>query len=339
MLRRCALLTTLTLASLVFFPAGTAAAASELVVYTARTEPLIKPVFDRFTASTGIAIKFLSDKEAPLLARLQAEGEQTPADILMTVDAGNLWQAAELGVLATVDSSLLQANIPPHLRDPQSRWFGFSLRARTLIHNPLQVEAAALSTYADLADPKWKGKLCLRTSKKVYNQSLVASMIAARGEPATEQIVRGWVANLAAEPFASDDEVILAVGSGRCAVGIVNTYYYGRQKRANPELAVALFWPDQAAGERGVHVNVSGAGMTRHAKHPEEGKRFLEWLSTAEAQGLFAELNMEFPANPKVEAIAEVKAWGGFRASEAAVADAGRLQTDAVRLMDRAGYR
>lgn len=315
------------------------AAAAELVVYTARSEPLIKPVFDRYTELTGTKVQFLTDKEAPLLARLMAEGANTPADILMTVDAGNLWQAAEQGTLSPLDSDVLRTNIPAHLRDPQDRWFGFSIRARTLIYNTDQMQPAQLSTYAALAQPEWKGKLCLRTSQKVYNQSLVAQLIAANGMEATEQLVRGWIANLAAAPFASDDEVIQAVASGRCAVGLVNTYYFGRQKRDNPKLPVALFWADQGEGQAGVHVNVSGAGLTRHAKHPEEARKFLEWLSTGEAQAMFAQLNLEFPANPAVPADAEVQAWGPFRQNTLNVAEAGRLQAEAVKLMDRAGYR
>lgn len=315
------------------------AQADPLVIYSARNEPLIKPVFDRYTAETGVEIRFLTDKEAPLLARLQAEGARTPADILMTVDAGNLWQAAQQGVLAAIDSEVLKANIPAHLRDTEGRWFGFSLRARTIIYNTAAVKPAELSTYAALAGPEWKGRLCLRTSKKVYNQSLIAASIAEHGAEATEAMVRGWVANLAADPFASDDEVIAAVASGRCAVGLVNTYYFGRQQRANPALPVAPFWPDQGEGEHGVHVNVSGAGITRHAKQPEQARRFLEWLSSGEAQSMFASLNMEFPANPAIEAAPEVKAWGEFRASTFPVADSGRLQAEAVALMDRAGYR
>lgn len=330
-LRRCAAL------ALLLFANG--AWGGELTVYTARNEQLIKPVFDRYTQETGTTIKFLTDKEGPLLARLQAEGKRTPADILMTVDAGNLWQAAEAGLLAPVESPLLAGNIPAHLRDPKGRWYGFSVRARTLVYNTGKVKPAELSTYAALAESAWNGRLCLRTSQKVYNQSLVATMIAALGEERTEAIVRGWVANLAAEPFASDDEVILAVASGRCAVGIVNTYYFGRQLRTDPSIAVAVFWPDQAAGERGVHVNVSGAGATTHAKNPAEARRFLEWLSTDAAQELFAGLNLEFPANPKVAVDPLVAAWGPFRQDSVNVAEAGRLQAAAVKLMDRAGYR
>jgi len=318
---------------------GSLASAETLVVYTARNEQLIKPVFDRFKAETGIEVKFLSDKEAPLLARLKAEGTRTPADILMTVDAGNLWQAAEEGVLAPLDSEILRTNIPAHLRDPGDRWFGFSLRARTLVYNTGMTSPQQLSTYAALAGPEWQGKLCLRSSKKVYNQSLVAASIARHGEQATEAMVRGWVRNLAAEPFASDDEVILAVGSGRCAVGIVNTYYFGRLARSRPELPLALFWPDQGEGEDGVHINVSGAGMVRHARNPVAARHFLEWLSQGEAQSMFASLNLEFPANPAVAPDAAVAAWGSMRASSFALSDSGRLQADAVKLMDRAGYR
>jgi iron(III) transport system substrate-binding protein len=312
---------------------------AELTVYTARNEQLIKPVFDRYTAETGTTIRFLTDKEGPLLARLQAEGKRTPADLLVTVDAGNLWQAAEAGLLAAVASPALDANIPAHLRDPQGRWYGISVRARTLVYNTATVKPAELSTYAALAEPAWKGRLCLRTSQKVYNQSLVAAFIAALGEERTEAIVRGWVANLAAEPFASDDEVILAVGSGRCAVGIVNTYYFGRQQRADAKLPVAIFWPDQGPGQRGVHVNVSGAGVTTHAKEPAEARRFLEWLSTDAAQAMFAGLNLEFPANPAVTVDPLVAAWGPFRQDTVNIAEAGRLQAAAVKLMDRAGYR
>ena len=325
------------LASLLLLPAALSAA--DLVVYSARNEQLIKPLFDRYRADTGVEIQFLTDKEAPLLARLQAEGARTPADILMTVDAGNLWQAAQLGLLAKVDSPVLSANIPAHLRDPDSRWFGLAVRARTIVYNTGSVTSSELCTYADLAQPQWKGRLCLRTSKKVYNQSLVATMIASEGPQATEAVVRGWVANLAAVPFASDDEVILAVGSGRCAVGIVNTYYFGRLKRTETDLPVAIFWPDQGAGQRGVHVNVSGAGVTTHAKHPEAALKFLEWLSAGEAQGIFAGSNLEFPANPAVAADPFVAAWGEFRQDSVNVAESGRLQTEAVKLMDRVGYR
>ena len=315
----------------------TLATAAEVVVYSARNEQLIKPLFDAYTAKTGVGVRFITDKEGPLLARLQAEGANTPADLLVTVDAGNLWQAGEAGVLASVDSPVLEGNIPAQLRDPGDRWFGLSIRARPLVYSTERVKPSELVSYEDLADPKWKGRLCLRTSKKVYNQSLVAMMIARLGEAETARVVGGWVANLATEPFANDNQVVEAIDAGKCDVGIVNTYYFGRLAKERPGLKVAIAWPNQASS--GVHVNVSGAGVTRHAKNPDEARRLLEWLSSADAQGLFASLNLEYPANPAIAPDPAVAAWGSFKADPANVADAGRLQAAAVMLMDRAGYR
>jgi iron(III) transport system substrate-binding protein len=313
------------------------ASADEVVVYSARNEHLIKPLFDRYTEESGVTIKYITDKAGPLLQRLKAEGARSPADMLITVDAGNLWYAAESGVLAPIDSPTLDANVPANLRDPQGRWFGLSERARTIVYSTDRLKADELSSYEDLADPKWRGRLCLRTSKKVYNQSLVATLIARHGEDKAEQIVRGWVANLAAAPFSNDTKAMEAVAAGRCDVTIVNTYYFGRLQKAQPDVKLAIFWPNQQSS--GVHVNVSGAGVTRHAKHPEAAQRLLEWLSSETAQAQFAGLNMEYPVNPGVPVDPTVAAWGTFKADELNVNAAGRLQADAIRLMDRAGYR
>ena len=311
--------------------------ADEVVVYSARNEHLIKPLFDRYTQETGVQIRYITDKEGPLLQRLAAEGARTPADMLITVDAGNLWHAAQSGVLAEISSPVLEANVPVNLRDPKGRWFGLSERARTIVYSTERVQPGELSSYEDLADPKWQGRLCLRTSKKVYNQSLVASLIARHGEERAEQIVRGWVANLAAEPFSNDTKAMEAVAAGQCDVTIVNTYYFGRLEKERPDIPLALFWPNQDSS--GVHINVSGAGVTAHAKHPEAAQQLLEWLSSATAQGDFAGLNMEYPVNKTVAPDPIVSAWGTFKADDLNVNEAGRLQADAIRLMDRAGYR
>jgi len=317
------------------------AQAAEVVVYSARNEQLIKPLFDAYTKETGVQVKFITDKEGPLLARLKAEGKNTPADLLLTVDAGNLWQAAHEDLLKPVDSRVLQANIPAHLRDPGNEWFGLSVRARTVVYNRNKVKAGELSSYEDLADPKWKGRLCLRTSKKVYNQSLVAMMIWEHGEERTEQIVRGWVANLASDPFADDTKAMEAVAAGLCDVTLVNTYYFGRLMEKKPNLPLAIFWPNQNLKNKaaGVHVNVSGAGVTKYAKHDKEAIRLLEWLSSAKAQNLFADVNLEYPANPAVKWDATVAAWGDFKQNLINVSEAGKLQTKAVMLMDRGGYK
>jgi iron(III) transport system substrate-binding protein len=308
-----------------------------ITVYSARKEHLIKPLFDAYTDKTGVKIRYITDKAAPLLARLKAEGANTPADMLITVDAGNLWQAAEEGVLSPVVSNSLQDNVPANLRDPDNRWFGLSIRARTIVYNTARVQPSELSSYEDLAAPKWKGRLCLRTSKKVYNQSLVAMMIARHGEAKTSEILEGWVANLATAPFSNDTKTMQAIAAGQCDVGIVNTYYFGRLQKKDPEIKLALFWPNQ--DEAGVHINISGAGITQHAKHRDAAIQLLEWLSSKEAQQQFAALNMEYPVNPKVKPDDLVASWGEFKGDELNVALAGQLQTQAIKLMDRAGYR
>ncbi len=316
---------------------GASAFASELVVYTARKEHLIRPLFDAYTKDTGIKIQYVTGKAPVLLQRLKAEGENTPADLLITVDAGNLWHAAREEVLQPVASETLKRNIPAHLRDPGMRWFGLSVRARTLVYSIDRVKPAELSTYEDLAHPKWKDRLVLRTSKKVYNQSLVAMLISAHGSEKTEKIVRGWVRNLVISPFSNDTNVMRAIVAGQGDVGIVNTYYYGRLLRKNPDLPLSIFWPNQKAG--GVHVNVSGAGLVAHSRLAESALHLLEWLSTEAAQQLFADANLEYPANPRVSPHPTVAAWGTFAHNPINLENAGALQANAIRLMDRAGYK
>ncbi|MEW6683410.1 MAG: Fe(3+) ABC transporter substrate-binding protein [Nitrospirota bacterium] len=314
-----------------------ASAADEVVVYSSRNEQLIKPLFDAYTKETGVHVRFITDKEGPLIERLKAEGSNTPADLLITVDAGNLWFAGDEGLLRAVESHALRANIPEAWRDPDNRWFGLTVRARTIVYNTKRVKPTDLSSYEDLGTAKWKKRLCLRTSKKVYNQSLVAMMIAELGEAKTEAIVRSWVANLATDVFSDDTAMIEAIAAGQCDVGIANTYYFGRFKSKHPDAPVALFWPNQ--GDRGVHVNVSGGGVTRHSKRAAAAVRLLEWLSSPSAQKIFTEIDFEYPANPSVAPSPTVAAWGTFRSDPINVSKAGELQRAAVMLMDRAGYR
>ncbi len=322
-------------------PATVAPVQDEVVVYSARKEHLIKPLFDRYTEKTGVAIRYVTDSAGPLLARLVAEGEQSPADLLITVDAGNLWQAAEQGVLQAVESEQLTLNVPEHLRDAENRWFGLSVRARTIVYASDRVKPEQLSSYEALGDEAWRGRLCLRTAKKVYNQSLVATLIAAHGEQKAEQIVGRWVDNLALPPFSNDTKVMEAILANQCDLGLVNTYYFGRLKNKKPDAALALFWPNQS-GEgveaRGVHINISGAGVTRAADNAEGAQALLEWLASEQAQQIFATLNQELPVLSTVPASAEVQSWGEFRADDINVAEAGRLQADAIKLMDRAAY-
>src|SRR5690606_18608588 len=215
-------------------------------------------------------------------------------------------------------------------------WTGLSLRARTIVYSTERVKPQELSTYEALADKNWEGRLCLRTSKKAYNQSLTATLIEPHGAQKTEQLLKGWVNILATDVFADDNSVINAINAGQCDVGIVNTYYFGRLQQQNPELKVKLFWPNQA--DRGVHVNLSGIGLTKHAPHPQAAKALVEWMTTPEAQKIFADVNQEFPANPAVAPSEEVAAWGKLIADTLPVEVAGKRQAEAIRMMDRAGW-
>ncbi len=282
-------------------------------------------------------MRWLTDSAPVLIERLVAEGADTPADLFLAVDAGSLWQAAERGVLARIESPALTAAIPAHLRDPDGRWSALSLRARTIVHSTERVAPSELSGYEELAGPQWRGRLCLRTSKKVYNQSLTAALIERLGAERAERALRGWVGNLAAEPFADDTGLIMAIAAGQCDVGIVNTYYLGRALAERGDLPVSVFWPDRDGA--GVHVNISGAGIPLHSDRKAEALRFLEWLASDPVQQAFAEVNYEFPARPGIPVHPIVAAWGEFTADPVNVVVAGRRQAEAVRLMDRVGWR
>ena len=292
---------------------GPALAAGEpLVVYSARKYQLVEQLFQEYGRERGIEVKSVTDDGAPLIQRLTAEGAASPADVFISVDAGDLWRATEAGLLAPVKSPMLEAAIPAHLRDPEGHWFGLAVRARTIAYSTERVKPSELSTYAALGDARWKGKLCLRSGKAVYNQSLVAMMIGDNGEAATERLVRSWVANLAAEPFSNDTLLLKAIAAGQCDVGIVNTYYLGRLQHEVPGFPVQIFWADQ--GGRGTHVNISGGGVTAHAKNRAEAIRFLEWLASPAIQQRFAAVNFEFPANAERRSTARGQGLGQVRA-------------------------
>jgi len=322
-------------AAAVLLPSIAPAQRPEVVVYSARHYGE-EAAFQAFTRKTGIEVKTLTGGTGELFERLKAEGDRTPADVLLTVDAGNLWNAARAGLFARLDSPELTANIPANLRDPEHRWVGLTVRARTIMYNTKKVKPAELSTYEALGDPKWKGRLCLRTSGYIYNQSLLATMIKRHGEARTEEIVRGWVAN---QPILinSDAKILEAIAAGQCDVGLANHYYLARMLTKDPGLPVAPFWANQTT--TGTHVNISGAGVTAHAKNRASAVKLLEYLSGPEAQQTFADQAHEFPANPMAGASKLVTQWGRFKADDINVASAGEFQAAAVRLADRAGYK
>ena len=323
--------------------AAPALASEEINIYSARKEDLIKPLLDDFSKQTGIAVNLVTGKEEALLQRLQSEGANSPADLFLTTDAGRLAAARQAGVLQAVKSETLAARIPAAYRDPEGYWYGLSVRARPIIYAKDRVKPADLSTYEALADPKWKGKVCVRSSDSVYNQSLVAGLISHRGEAKTEAWAKGLVANFARPPKGGDRDQIKAVAAGECDVTLANTYYLGGMVSSGDEAEkqaaakVAVFWPD--AKTTGVHVNVSGAGVAAHARNRDNAIELLEYIAGGSAQRWFAETNHEYPVNAAISPSATLSAWGDFKADTLNVAKLGELNAAAVKLMDRAGWK
>ena len=320
------------------FSASVQAATNDsLTVYSTRKEHLIKPLFDAFTAKTGIKVKYLTGKGGALIERIKLEGIKPKADLFMTVDAGNLWYAASQNLFQTVKSEDIENNIPENLRDPEGLWSGLSVRARTIVYSTDRVDPNELSTYQDLANKKWKGRLCLRTSKKVYTKSLVSSLIYHDGIEKTTEVVRGWIDNLAATPHAEDVHIMTSILAGQCDVGIINSYYFGRLQAEDPNIPLKLYWANQ--NSTGTHVNVSGAGVTKHSKNPEDAIKLLEFLSSIEAQKIYVGLNKEYPASQKIKADNLIALWGDFNQDKMNLSGAGKNQADSVSLMQREGYK
>ena len=314
-----------------------AASGDDITVYSSRKEHLIQPLFEQFTKQTGIEVNYLTGSGGDLIERLKLEGSNTPADMFMTVDAGDLWYAGTQNIFQSVNTETIKSNIPSYLRDPKGLWTGLSVRARTIVYSKERVNPSQLSTYSNLASSNWNKKLCLRTSKKIYTKSLVASIIHNQGEEKASQVISGWVNNLAAVPNAKDSHVMNAIIAGQCDVGLVNTYYYGQLIEKTPDAPVKLFWANQET--TGVHVNVSGAGVTKHASNPSGATQLLEWLSSAEAQAIYGSLNKEYPANQNIDSDEIVSSWGSFKQDKMNLSIAGILQADAVKLMQRLGYK
>lgn len=330
--------------ALLTLPLAAAAQEKVLNLYTARHYQTDEALYANFTKQTGIKINRIEGQEDPLLERIRNEGANSPADVFITVDIGRLWRAQQAGVFAPVKSKVLESRIPANYRDPNGEWFGFSARGRVIAYNKAAVKAGDIASYEDLADPKWKGKVCTRSSGHVYNLSLVSSLIAHDGEARTEQWARGVAANLARVPKGGDTDQLKAVAAGECDVAIANTYYIARLlKSAKPEdKAVAdklgVVWPNQSS--QGVHMNISGGGMLKHAPNKEAAVKFLEYLASDEAQRYFADGNNEWPVvkgvkvnNPVLEALGE------FKSDAINVAELGKYQPQAQKLLDRAGFK
>ena len=327
----------------VLSPALLRAQARQLNLYSSRHYDTDEALYTDFTKTTGITVNRVEAQPDPLIERMRSEGVNSPADVLITVDAGRIERAREAGLLQPFASEALASRIPASYRDPEGHWFGFSTRARVFLVSRERVADGAIRTYEDLADPKWKGKVLIRSSTNVYNQSLTGSILAAHGAEKTEAWARGVVANFARPPRGGDTDQIKAVASGEGDIGIANTYYFGALARSTkPEdkaivEKVRIVFPNQ--GDRGTHVNISAAGIARHAKNIEAARAFLEYLSTPSAQRYFAYGNSEYPAVSGVEWPAILTSWGQFKADALNAGVFARNNAEALKIMDRAGWK
>lgn len=312
-------------------------------VYSHRHYDVDRQIFEKFTEETGIAVNVVKAGADELIVRLTNEGEKSPADVLITVDAGRLVQAKEKGLFRSSDSEVLRENIPAALRDADGTWFSQTVRARILAYAPDRVDPEELSGYAALTDEKWKGRILSRSSANIYNQSLLASIIAHEGEAAAEEWARGVAENFARPPKGNDTDQIIAVASGQGDVAIVNSYYIGKlfssddRGKAAAAREVGVFFPD--AEGRGTHINVSGAGVLKHAPNPENALRLLEFMSSPDIQKLYAEANAEFPVHPKIEPSEILKSWGAWKRDTLSLERIGKYNAKAVEIFDRAGWK
>ncbi len=308
----------------------------DLQVYSARHYDL-ENAFAAFEDETGLEVDFLFAEDAELLKRIEAEGQGSPADLFMTVDAGNLWAADEAGILEPVQSEVLDAAVPREYRSGEGTWYGLALRARTLVYNPDAVDPAELDTensYAGLGDPKWKGRLCMRDSTEAYTQSLVTALMETYGEDEARRIVASWVEN-DVDIMSNDILLLEAVDAGTCEVAIVNHYYLARELEENPDMDVELFWASQD-GE-GVQMNLSGGGVVATSDNKDQAQQLLEWLAT-DGQSAFIGGNHELPVNPDVAPDDAVAAFGPFEPMALDAEAYGARNAEAVELLEQVGY-
>jgi iron(III) transport system substrate-binding protein len=319
----------------VFVITTSGSSSDELTVYTARSHYGEEQPFEDFASNTGTDLRLFGGSASELYERIKGEGDRTNADVLITVDAANLWRAQRDGLLLPVRSEALERNVPAELRDPQGNWYGLTLRARTIMRSTERVGEDDVTTYEGLGDPRWRDRLCLRTATSEYNVSFVADRIAKDGREQAERMLRRWMAN-DPEILGSDADVLEAIASGRCDVGLTNSYYLGRELEEKPDFPVAPVWADQNG--RGTHVNLSGLGVVRGTKDQEEATELLEFLTKREEQQVFARSNHEFGVAEGVEPTEQIARFGTFKRDPIDVARAGAQLEEAVELMSEVGW-
>jgi iron(III) transport system substrate-binding protein len=314
-------------------------------VYSARHYDSDNVIYQNFTKRTGIKVNVVSAEADALIERIRSEGANSPADIFITADAGRLWRAQQAGILLPVRSNILNQAVPSEFRDAGGHWYGLAKRARVIMYNKAKVKPAELSTYADLANPKWKGRLLARTSTHVYNQSLTGAMISRMGRARAEAWAKGLAANFARPPEGNDTAQIKAVAAGVADLTFVNTYYLPRlansSKPEDKEVAakIGVFFPDQRPGMAGVHVNVSGGGVLKGAPNRQAAIQLLEHLVNRQSQDVFARSNFEYPILAGVAADPTLASYGNFRGDRLNAAEYASLNAEALKMMDRAGWK
>lgn len=324
---------------------STLLAVNEVNVYSKRHYDADKKLFKIFTQETGIKVNVVKAKAKELIKRLESEGKYTKADVLITVDVGNLVIAKNKGLFQAIQSKKLQDAIPVNLRQKDGYWFGLTKRARVIVYNKNKVDVSQLSTYEDLTNKKWKNKILVRKSSNIYNQSLLASFIVSKGKEKASLWAKGIVDNMARIPKGSDRDQMKAIAAGVGDIAIVNTYYVGKLLNSDKENEVkvgemiGIFFPDQGDNEQGTHINISGAGVTKYAKNKENAIKFLEFLASPKAQKLFAATNYEYPVNPNVELSPLLKSWGSFKEDSTSLEAFGLHNTAAVKIFNEVSWK
>ena len=316
---------------------------AEVNIYSHRQPFLINPFLEKFTEETGIKTNVVYATKG-LAQRLKAEGKNSPADVILTVDIGRLYIYDDLDLLASIDSDILNKNVPANLKSPDNKWFALSKRSRIIVTSKERVGKGQITKIEDLANQKWKGKICSRPGSHVYNRALMASLILSLGEKAAEEWAKKFVDNLSRRPQGNDRAQVKAIFEGQCDISIINNYYFGKLKYSEDPSqrewakSVDLIFPNQGIEERGAHINISGGGVAKYSKNKNEAVAFLEFLSKAQSQKMYGEINFEYPVNPSVETTEELKSWGSFKSDSLPIISIAQKAYEAQKIIDRVGW-
>ena len=316
---------------------------AEVNIYSHRQPFLINPFLDKFTEETGIKTNVVYATKG-LAQRLKAEGKNSPADVILTVDIGRLYIYDDLDLLASIDSNVLDKNIPQNLKSPENKWFALSKRSRVIVTSKDRVMEGQITKIEDLASQKWKGRICSRPGSHVYNRALMASLILSLGENAAEEWAKKFVANLSRRPQGNDRAQVKAIFEGQCDISIINNYYFGKLKYSEDTKqrewakGVRLIFPNQGTEDRGAHINISGGGVAKYSKNKKEAVALLEFLSKAQSQKMYGQINFEYPVNPNVETTEELKSWGSFKSDSLPIISIAQKAYDAQKIIDKVGW-